>query len=622
MQNKTLRHLISFIVCCFIVCILPARAEKATEWLERVKAIRVDSVLADSVKVVQISEVTYNYYYYHQAIGVNQLEDFLNISLPLTENGYTDDGKIHVYSVALFLSRDTERAEEIEKKCIYYTERGYDPLIRFLGWIRLGQINIYNSASLEYFLKAYDEVKYTEEYTLQSQAYRFAAIYYRSQQDAANGIKYAKQALEFANLSGNMRTLGNSWTELAYNYYEALDSIYWDDTLEAFQNVRHIYRDYILKDESDPDRLYADRIHYTVILVNMGLFVYDRGEFDLATSFLTDALQMATNAGITETVAFCHKQLGLVCEQRKQYRKALHHYDKAESALSGDYFRSEESDHLEYELLFARGSVYRKLGDYIRSVSCYRKGVEKYIEVLEGEITIENQVLAARYETSRHEEELKQMETIVAYRDRQWNYRIGIIALLIVGLVIVTFTYKYKLKLAIQHEQRVRDEAHILKLESEKAELATQIKAKETEELKHKLGQSNHLVEMRNATLNNLRTFFAAHSELSGYKTRIEAIIFQQNRVEGNVKEFKSGIQDVPPDFNAHLQKLANNRLTALDLKYCRLIFLGTSIREMAELLFVDPKTVKVTKFRLKRKFNLDKEDDLNCFIQNIDKND
>lgn len=622
MQNKTLRYLVSFIICSFVVFVFSARAEKTDEWLEKIKVVRTDSVLSDSMKVVRISEITYNYFYYQRAIGINQLEDFLNISLPLTESGYANDAKIHVYSVALFLSRGSERAEEIEERCLHYTEKGNDPLVCFLGWIRLGQVNINNQASLKYCMAAYDKVKGTNEYSLQSQAYRFAAIYYRTQQDAVNGIKYAKQALELAILSDNMRSLGGSWLELAYNYYEGLDSIYLDNTLEAFQEAIRIYRDYLIKDNSDLDRLYADQMHYMVILVNMGVFVYDLGDLDLASGYLTDALQMATDAGVMETVSFCNKHLGLICERRGQYRKSLDYYNKAEEALSGDYFRSDESDHLEYELLFARGSVYRLLHDYSRSATCYREGIEKYSQIFSSEIGEENQVLAARYETARQEEELKRMEMIVAYRDRQWNYRIGIIALLLIGLIVVTFTYRYKIRLAAQHEQRARDEAHILKLESEKAELSAQIKTEVAEELKQKLEQSNRLIEMRNATLDKLRTFLATHSELSGYRNRIEAIILQQNRVEGNVKEFKSGIQDVPPDFNARLQQLADNRLTALDLKYCRLIYLGTSIREMAELLFVDPKTVKVTKFRLKRKFNLDKEDDLNSFIQNTGRND
>ncbi len=82
--------------------------------------------------------------------------------------------------------------------------------------------------------------------------------------------------------------------------------------------------------------------------------------------------------------------------------------------------------------------------------------------------------------------------------------------------------------------------------------------------------------------------------------------------------EIKTGLQDVPLDFYVRLQKQADNRLTPLDLKYCRLIYLRTSSKEMAEQLFVDLKTIRVNKYRLKQKLKLGKEDDLQHFISTI----
>ena len=82
--------------------------------------------------------------------------------------------------------------------------------------------------------------------------------------------------------------------------------------------------------------------------------------------------------------------------------------------------------------------------------------------------------------------------------------------------------------------------------------------------------------------------------------------------------EFKQAMNGVPLDFYVHLQKAAGNKLTSLDMKYCRLLYLNTATQDIAELLSVEPKTVRMQKYRLKQKLNLEKEDDLYTFISEL----
>ena len=58
------------------------------------------------------------------------------------------------------------------------------------------------------------------------------------------------------------------------------------------------------------------------------------------------------------------------------------------------------------------------------------------------------------------------------------------------------------------------------------------------------------------------------------------------------------------------------NKLTRLDLKYCTYIFMGLTNKEIAMKMNVDPKSIRMARYRIKQKLDLAKEDSLDQFIQ------
>lgn len=64
------------------------------------------------------------------------------------------------------------------------------------------------------------------------------------------------------------------------------------------------------------------------------------------------------------------------------------------------------------------------------------------------------------------------------------------------------------------------------------------------------------------------------------------------------------------------LQEKAHKKLTQLDLKYCAYLSLKLSAKRIAQLMSVEPKSVRMAKYRLKQKLNLTKEENLNDFLQ------
>ncbi|RAV59160.1 hypothetical protein DIU36_07735 [Mucilaginibacter rubeus] len=62
--------------------------------------------------------------------------------------------------------------------------------------------------------------------------------------------------------------------------------------------------------------------------------------------------------------------------------------------------------------------------------------------------------------------------------------------------------------------------------------------------------------------------------------------------------------QSRPGFFNA-LQQQAENSLTRLDLKYCSYILMGLDTKEIANRLGVEPKSIRMARYRLKQKLKL-----------------
>lgn len=81
-------------------------------------------------------------------------------------------------------------------------------------------------------------------------------------------------------------------------------------------------------------------------------------------------------------------------------------------------------------------------------------------------------------------------------------------------------------------------------------------------------------------------------------------------------------------DFNLHFESINKNFYTRLresfpgispnDLKICALIKLNLSTKEMASILNISPDSVKTARYRLRKKLNLNTEDNLTGFIQSL----
>lgn len=82
-------------------------------------------------------------------------------------------------------------------------------------------------------------------------------------------------------------------------------------------------------------------------------------------------------------------------------------------------------------------------------------------------------------------------------------------------------------------------------------------------------------------------------------------------------EQFNIAFHNVKPNFNKNLLSKFSD-LTPSEIKLCGLISLGMSIKDISSLLNQNPDSIKVSRSRLRKKLNLDTEQNLESFLATI----
>lgn len=137
----------------------------------------------------------------------------------------------------------------------------------------------------------------------------------------------------------------------------------------------------------------------------------------------------------------------------------------------------------------------------------------------------------------------------------------------------------------------------------------------ETQSPQKEILAKNIQVSHKNKVLKNLRE--RVQNDVINQRER-NKILKSEQLLDMKFEEFEKIPQKIHPKFHSRLQQPADQKLTAIDLKYCLYIFIKMPSKEMADLLHVELQTIRINKYRLKLKLNLKREDKLDEFIQTI----
>ena len=333
------------------------------------------------------------------------------------------------------------------------------------------------------------------------------------------------------------------------------------------------------------------------------------------------------------------RELGKLEEAEKQFKESisirlgLQNMTGAATGLSelagvysdqGSYVRADSCIKKALDILNEDGSIPSKieiLGHAYEIHSKFRKYksaltyFEEYQDLRDSVYNKEKAELIAdmdaKYQTAKKQAEIEQKESeiLLLEKDRELaNTRslvLGIVCILIIAGVILLYRQAKtrraltKAELDLANEQEAKLRAEIDYKDKELVNFALQISSKDEfmENLKDEVKELN---KKSDATLKPLLNMIKSNASLANDRENFDRYV--QNVCEG----FFVRLNQKYPDISQGEEKLA------------ALIRLGLSSKEIASVINISPKSVDMSRYRLRKKMSLDGESNLTEVLQSV----
>ena len=224
------------------------------------------------------------------------------------------------------------------------------------------------------------------------------------------------------------------------------------------------------------------------------------------------------------------------------------------------------------------------------------------------------------------EKEIAQLESEkqMALKERNFErlYKnVAFLGVLIFIALLILLTNRFKIKKKVfkqelelnkSREEELKNQAKISELQKEKLQSDLHLKNRE-------LSTAALAATQKNDVLSEIQMKIVEVEENSKIENKsslqyIKRLIKENLNMDKDWESFKLHFESVHPDFYYKLKsvcpELSNN-----DLKHCTYIKVNLSSKEIARIMNIYPKSVQMSRYRLKKKFNLSPEQDLFEFI-------
>ncbi|NLR59457.1 hypothetical protein HGH93_15175 [Chitinophaga polysaccharea] len=428
---------------------------------------------------------------------------------------------------------------------------------------------------------------------------------------------YARKATENILQTKDYNMLSNCYTALSvaheYNYNAQKEKRELDSTLFYLSQSEALYRQY-------PGQV-ADYT-YAIACINIASCYLkyfpetDEGAKSQAVRFAKTARTVLKDAGNSQEVVA--SSLGILSEYARrennnagEERYLLDAYEVMKTEQPPYYYTM-------INVVNALSALYKRKGDYQKALE-YQEKVTEYSNKNFSQKQAQNaQKLEIQYETERKDNEMKVLKEREKSRMLQ-NYLYACIAVAsLLGLVFMFRSYHFRLRYAMQREKQLQlekldSELQIKLQKEEQARLVAEQRLMETQQQqlqKEVMANVLHL-EHKNRMLLNIKDKLS-----EGDPVNMQKILKEELVIDNDFENAKLQIQRVHPDFFNLINEKAQRNLSPLDLKLCAYLYLKMDTRQIAQLMNIEAKSVRMSRYRIKQKLGLGKDEDLNVFLQ------
>lgn len=360
-------------------------------------------------------------------------------------------------------------------------------------------------------------------------------------------------------------------------------------------------------------------IQYGLLQGNLGAIYLEEGNAQLGIPYLLQDIKLARSTKESILAVNALLELARFYYKKGNYGQALFHLKDALSIADDDLNRSKI--HLEMfrnYLTLNQNEVafmhFNKYNDIKESVE--KEENRKQIDI---EKSLVSNILTTQLDYVRKKSALKQQEYEILARESKMNQLMTWLSVALGALVVLFLIYFFRKRIStlLISNELAKNNLLLEKIEKEKLDEELHFKNKDLTDFAIDSVRKQEILKEIKEKLNEVKLLRENSDEwLKGIN---ELIIYTNNNmlVDENLMEFQNNIEEINYKFFDTL-KLQFPDLTELDMQVCGLIRLGLSNKEIASMRNVSYKAVKMSRYRIRKKLNLEEDDDMVQFLKSI----
>jgi tetratricopeptide (TPR) repeat protein len=471
--------------------------------------------------------------------------------------------------------------------------------------------------SLENFSQALHIYKEQQDQFAIARTFKNIGNIYSEISDFDNSMKYYLDALVISEQIENLELIASLNFELGKLFIKLGE---FDSALVKFKKSMAFY-------ESDTPKYNS---YLVTNYANIGISYGSVMELDSALMFFNKAFARYPKTDYTNRGGVLNN-IGAIKYKQHQYDSAMYYYKSAVNSftisenvegmgisyfnIAQTYLITEKTDSarlfFEKSIPFLEdgGALYylfncykqlsdfsEKNGDIENSLRYYKLYAETKDSIINAETLNEVSSLQMQYNMRKVEHKISLLEKDNEIKQIKEYLLIGLLVLIAIISVLLVISLRVKIN---------------------NNRLNQKLLAREKQQLENELNYKNRELETfalqivrKNEFLNDLKTQI---KRISGDKDKLKEIsidISQNIYLEKDREEFQSHLEKIHQAFFFKLEQRFPD-LTTNDKRLCSLLAIDMSTKDIAAILNISPDSVKKSRYRLRKKLNLETEDNL-----------
>ncbi|UKN01122.1 tetratricopeptide repeat protein [Paracrocinitomix mangrovi] len=465
------------------------------------------------------------------------------------------------------------------------------------SYINLGALDRmrgnYESA-LTYYFSALKIYEYLDDVDKISEAYNSLGLIYMAIKDYENSLDYLKKSLEIKTNLGNQQKIGKTLNNIASVYHESGD---YDKAEEYYLKAYEIF------ENSSDKRMIAG------ITNNLGIIYKEKEDHQNAITYYTTAAEQFEALEDKEGLAMVYTNLGSIYYIIEEYATAAKAFEKAK-AVADDI----SSAPMQINITKGLSKVYSKLGKYKEAHEYLESYQEMNDSIFSNTLAERTAELREQYESEKQAKQIvllenESLEQAAKAKQRQFVTWISISFSIVVILFLVFIINRNNLKRKILQVEKER-----YKLHNELKEIDLNNRDRKITSLATNTMEKDKLIEAVLGELDEVN--FESNSKTlktEQIKRQLKNVI----NVDEAWNKFKLHFETVHPNFFKKLKE-KYPKLTQNDLRHCAYIKMNLNSKEIGMFLNIMPKSVKMNRYRLKKKLGLEDSEDIYEFLKDF----